>query len=423
MPDQLSLVLVGTNHRHAPIGVREQLAARAHGRELIGAVTEQEPVMEAVGLSTCNRCEIYMVGEDGDAMRAAAVERLAAYAHRSPEELEPLLYTLEGDGATEHLFSVAAGLDSMVPGEAQILAQLRDAYADALDLGSTGPVSNRLFHQALEAGKRVRHETAIGELNASVASVAASLVRERLGSLEAAAVLVIGAGKIAELVATNLYGRGARAIVVANRDPARAAALAERFGGRPAGLDELPQAVADADVVVSSTLSEHYLVRPEMLTPGRRRVLVDLALPRDIDPACGEVAGVTLVNVDDLEEDVRRNISLREGEASRAREIVGEEASSFRRWMAALEVVPAITSLRALAEDIRRSELQRMDGRWESLSPHDRERLDQVTRSMLNKLLHRPTVRLKELAAEGGENGYAEAVSELFGLEPAKPAR
>jgi glutamyl-tRNA reductase len=423
MPEQLALVLVGTNHRHAPIGVREQLAARAHGRELIGAVTGEAAVIEGVGVSTCNRCEIYMVGEDSEAMQNAAIERLAAYAHRSPAELEPLLYTLEGAPAVEHLFSVAAGLDSMVPGEAQILAQLRDAYADALDLGSTGPVSNRLFHQALEAGKRVRHETAIGELNASVASVAASLVRDRLGSLEQASVLVVGAGKIAELVATNLHGRGAREIVVANRDPDRAAAVAGRFGGRSVGLDGLAGAVAEADVVVGSTLSEGYLVTPQMLTAGRPRVLVDLALPRDIDPACGEVEGVTLVNVDDLEQDVRRNISLREGEAQRAREIVVEEVASFRGWMAALEVVPAITSLRALAEEIRLSELERMDGRWESLSPHDRERLDQLTRSMLNKLLHRPTVRLKELAAEGGENGYAEAVSELFGLEPAKPAR
>jgi glutamyl-tRNA reductase len=423
MPDQLALVLVGTNHRHAPIGVREQLAARAHGRELVTAVTAEDSVMEGVGVSTCNRCEIYMVGEDAAAMQQTAVSRLAAYAHRSPQELQPLLYTLEGTAAIEHLFAVAAGLDSMVPGEAQILAQLRDAYADALELGSTGPVSNRLFHQALEAGKRVRHETAIGELNASVASVAASLVRERLGPLDGAQVLIVGAGKIAELVATNLPGRGADGIVVANRDPGRAAAVAGRFGGRSVGLDELAGEVAAADVVVSSTLSDGHLITSGMLPPGRRRVLVDLALPRDIDPACGDVDGVTLVNVDDLEGDVRRNISLREGEAERAREIVGEEVASFRGWLAALEVVPAITSLRAMAEDIRLAELGRMEGRWEGLTEHDRERLDQLTRSMLNKLLHRPTVRLKELAAEGGENGYAEAVSELFGLEPVKPAR
>jgi glutamyl-tRNA reductase len=423
MSEQLALVLVGTNHRHAPIGVREQLAARAHGRELVTAVTGEGSVFEGVGVSTCNRCEIYMVGEDAGAMRTTAIARLAAYAHRTPEELEPLLYTLEGTPAVEHLFAVAAGLDSMVPGEAQILAQLRDAYADALELASTGPVSNRLFHQALEAGKRVRHETAIGELNASVASVAATLVRERLGPLDQARVLVVGAGKIAELVATNLHSGGAGEIVVANRDPERAAAVAGRFGGRSVGLDSLPQEVVEADVVVGSTLSEGYLVTPDMLPPGRRRVLVDLALPRDIDPACGDVAGVTLVNVDDLEQDVRRNISLREGEAERAREIVGEEVAAFRGWMAALDVVPAITSLRALAEDIRLAELDRMDSRWEGMTEHDRERLDQLTRSMLNKLLHRPTVRLKELAAEGGQNGYAEAVSELFGLEPAKPAR
>ncbi|MGZ4430947.1 MAG: glutamyl-tRNA reductase, partial [Gaiellales bacterium] len=219
------LLLVGTNHRHAPIGVREQLAARAHGQVLVDEVLAEACVDEAVGVSTCNRCELYMVGGDEAAMRAAAVRRLAGYVHRAPEELEPLLYVHSGGSAAEHLFAVAAGLDSLVPGEAQILAQIRDAYGIALETGSTGPVSNRLFHEALETGKRVRHETAIGESNASVASAAAELVRERLGDLSDATVLVIGAGKVAELVAANLTSRGVRRIVVANRSPERAAAL------------------------------------------------------------------------------------------------------------------------------------------------------------------------------------------------------
>src|SRR3954451_222840 len=220
----VALVLVGTNHRHAPIAVREELAARAHGRELIEAMRGEDAVLEAVGLSTCNRCEIAMVGDDVVAMREAAVRRLAAYAHRDAEQIMPLLYIMQGTEVARHLFSVAGGLDSMVPGEAQILSQIRDAYADALELGSTGPVSNRLFHQALEAGRRVRHETAIGELNASVASVAAEVVRDRLSTLEGATVLIVGAGKVAELVATNLDARGAGAIDVANRTADRGAA-------------------------------------------------------------------------------------------------------------------------------------------------------------------------------------------------------
>jgi glutamyl-tRNA reductase len=411
MPDQVHLLLVGTSHRHAPIAVREQLAAQAHGQRLIEAVIAEDAVIEAVGLSTCNRCELYMVGSDPAAMREAALRRLADYAHRSESALEPLLYVREGGDAAEHLFEVAGGLDSLVPGEAQILAQIRESYQHALEMGSTGTVSNRLFHEALEAGKRVRNETAIGRSNASVASVAAELVRE----LGGARVLRVGAGKVAELVAQNLASRGGVEIVVANRSGERGAALAERFNGTSVPLERLAEAVAEADVVVSSTVSDSYLIGPADVPPGRR-VLVDLALPRDIDPAVAEVEGVTLVNIDDLEETVLHNIGLRQVEAAQAYEIVAIQANEFRSWLAALEVVPAITQLRALAEQIRRDELQRMDGRWESLSDADRERVDQLTRSMLNKLLHRPTVRLKELAAEHGDAAHVAAMNELFGL-------
>jgi len=416
MPDSVRLLLVGTSHRHAPISVREQLAAQAHGRRLIESVMAEEAVIEAVGLSTCNRCELYMVGVDPVSMREAALRRLAGYARRSEHELEPLLYVREGGDAAEHLFEVAGGLDSMVPGEAQILAQIRESYQHALEMGSTGAVSNRLFHEALEAGKRVRHETAIGRSNASVASVAAELVRERLGDLDGVRVLIVGAGKVAELAAQNLLSRGGVVLTVTNHRPERAAALAERFDCEVVPFDQLPAAVAAADVVISSTLSEGYVIAAGDVPRGRR-VLVDLALPRDIDPAAGAVQGATLVNLDDLEETVRRNIGIRRSEADRAYAIVAEQADGFRRWLAALEVVPAITQLRALAEQIRIAELERMEGRWEHLSAADRERLDQLTRSMLNKLLHRPTVRLK-LAAEQGEPAHVAVVNELFGLQP-----
>ncbi len=419
----VNLVLVGTNHRSAPLPVRERLATHDHGHDLVDHVLAADQVAEAVGLATCNRCELYLVGGAPEAMREAAIERLAELSGHSRGRLEPMLYVRTGAEAAEHLFSVAAGLDSLVPGEAQILAQIRDAYANAFGWGATGPVSNRLFHVALEAGKRVRHETAIGSGGASVASVAAEVAADRLGGLAGARVLVVGAGRVAELVAANLTSRGAGPLRVANRDSGRAAALAARFGGTAVAWDALAGAADDADVVVSSTAAPGYVIHPGDLHPGRPRLLIDLALPRDVDPAAAEVEGTSIVDLDDLEVAVRRTIALRRGESGRARAIVAEQAAEFRDWMAALRVVPAITSLRDHAERIRTAELRRMEPRWDALSPADRERLDTVTRGMLNKLLHEPTVRLKQLAATDESAPYAEAVTELFGLavHPASP--
>jgi glutamyl-tRNA reductase len=413
----LNLVLVGTNHRSAPLRVRERLAAHDHGRDLVDHVLAAEPVAEAVGLATCNRCELYLVGADPEALRDAAVERLAELSGRDRERLEPMLYVHAGAEAAEHLFSVAAGLDSLVPGEAQILAQIRDAYARAFEWGSTGPVSNRLFHVALEAGKRVRHETAIGAGGGSVASVAAEVASARLGGIDGASVLVVGAGRVAELVAANLTARGAGRLTVANRDPDRAAALAARFGGTAIAWDDLARAADEADVVVSSTAAPGHVISAAALTPGRTRLLIDLAVPRDVDPAAAELEGTTVVDLDGLEAAVRRTLELRLGESARARAIVAEQAAEFRDWMAALRVVPAITSLRDHAERIRAAELRRMEQRWETLSPADRQRLDAMTRTMVNKLLHEPTVRLKQLAAADRSGPYADAVTELFGLD------
>jgi glutamyl-tRNA reductase len=414
MASAAQLVLVGTNHIRAPLAVRERLAAHDHGRELLHHLTASSAVAEAVGLSTCNRCELYMVGADADAMRHAAVDGLGRLSGHDAALLEPMLYVHRGEPAARHLFGVAGGLDSMVPGEAQILAQIREAYEAAYEWDTTGPVTNRLFHQALEAGKRVRHETAIGEGGASPASVAAELAADRLGeALATAQVLVVGAGRVAELVAANLSARGVGAIVVANRDHSRAAALASRLGGRAVELADLRTAIAAADVVVTSTSAPEPLIAAADVPPGRR-VLIDLAVPRDIDPGVASVEGASLHTLDDLESVVERTISLRHGEADRARQIVAAQAAGFRDWMAALEVVPAITSLRAHAERIRVAELER--ARLGDLSEAERERLDALTRGIVNKLLHRPTVRLKQLAAEDGSAPYAEAVTELFGL-------
>jgi glutamyl-tRNA reductase len=398
--------------------VRERLGLGEHGERLLDAVAAGPDVAEAVGLATCNRCELYLVGEDTDAIRHAALDALALEAGRGRELIEEMVYVRTDGDAAEHLFAVAAGLDSLVPGEAQILAQIRAAYAGARAAATTGPVTNRLFHAALEAGKRARAETAIGAGGASVASVAVDLVRRRLGDLDGVSALLIGAGKVAELVVAQLLARGAGPVAIANRTAGRADALAARFGPRTHAVawDDLTAGLEGADVVIGSTASREPLVRPDDVPPGRRRIFVDLAVPRDVDPAVAALPGQTVVNVDDLEETVRANIELRHGEADLAWAIVRHEAAGFRAWLAALEVVPAITGLRALAEGIRAAELERMEGKWESLSADDRRRVENVTRGILNKLLHRPTVRLKELASESPDDDYARAVSELFGL-------
>ena len=336
MPDSvvtLNLVLVGTNHRSAPLPVRERLAAHDHGRDLVDHVLAAEPVAEAVGLATCNRCELYLVGGNPDTMREAAVLRLAALSGHDRERLEPMLYVRTGAEAAEHLFSVAAGLDSLVPGEAQILAQIRDAYASAFEWGATGPVSNRLFHQALEAGKRVRHETAIGSGGASVASVAAEVAAERLGGLAGARVLVVGAGRVAELVAANLTARGAGPLRVANRDSARAAALAARFGGSTVAWADLAAAANDADVVVSWTAAPGHVIHAADLRPGRPRLLIDLAVPRDVEPEAAGWKGTTVVDLDGLEAAVMRTIALGAARAAeRGRSSPSRRPSSATGW-------------------------------------------------------------------------------------------
>ena len=420
----LHLVLVGTSHRSAPLPVRERLAAHDHGHDLVDHVLAAEPVAEAVGLATCNRCELYLVGSRPEALREAAVERLVELSGRDRAQLEPMLYVRTGAEAAEHLFSVAAGLDSLVPGEAQILAQIRDAYAERVTSGGrparcrTGSSTSRSRRASASATRppsaRAGHRWPPLPPRSPPSGWAAS---------SGVSVLVVGAGRVAELVAANLTARGARPLSVANRDPDRAAALAARFGGTAIPWDGLAAAADAADVVVSSTAAPGHVIHAADLRPGRPRLLIDLAVPRDVDPAAAAVEGTSVVDLDGLEAAVERTLALRRGESGRAQAIVAEQAAEFRDWMAALRVVPAITSLRDHAERIRAAELRRMEPRWDSLTPADRERLDAVTRGMLNKLLHEPTVRLKQLAAADQSAPYADAVTELFGLQahPATP--
>ncbi|HZT15099.1 MAG TPA: glutamyl-tRNA reductase [Gaiellaceae bacterium] len=395
-----SLSLVGLSHHVAPVELRERVAL-----DVEAAAALARSVGDAVCLSTCNRTEVYVAGDDA-APAAGALERLAG------EPLDGVLYRLHDEAAAVHLFRVAAGLDSLVPGEAEILGQVREA----LDAAEPGPLLGRVFRQALAVGKRVRAETAIGESPASVSSAAAALAAQVFGELEGRRVLLVGAGRIGALAAGNLASRGAEIAFVANRSPQAARRVADRFAGEAVGLDELPRALAAVDVVVASTGAPGVVLRAAEVPERRRRPLffIDIAVPRDLDPAIGGLDGCFLYDIDDLEAVVAETLAGRRAEAARAEQLVAEEAERFRTWRASLDVVPAIASLRAYAEQIRAGELAKLGDR---VSERERRTLESVTQQILNKLLHVPTVRLKEAAAGADGASYADAVRHLFGLD------
>jgi glutamyl-tRNA reductase len=405
----MSVVLVGISHHQAPVELRERAALdSARARDLARRLAGESG--EAVCLSTCNRTELYLAEESAEeAERKAEAALLALEA-----ELGPALYRLRDEAAALHLFRVAAGLDSMVPGEGEILGQVRVAHS----AGATGPILDRLFRDALHAGKKARTETAIGESPASVSSAAGALAEQVFGDLRGRAVLVVGAGETGELAVKSLVARGATIAFVANRTAARAEQLTRRFGGAPLRLEEVPSQLEHADVVLSSTGAPEWLLTRAQVEStlharkGRPLFLIDLAVPRDLDPAIHELDGCYLYDIDDLEAVVAETLADRRREAERAETIVADEADRFREWQASLDVVPAIASLRARAEEIRAAELERA-----KLSGAERRAAESVTAAVLNKLLHLPTIRMKQAAAAADGVIYADAVRHLFGLE------
>jgi glutamyl-tRNA reductase len=418
------ILALGVSHKTAPLELRERLAlteGRAVG--VLSELTAEEPVHEATAISTCNRTELYLVVGDPVEAESAALGILSRQAEIRPTELLGHLYSLRSAEAARHLFRVTAGLDSMILGEAEIQGQVKRAYELALVENATGPILNRLFRGALAAGGRARHETGISEKGQSISSVAVELARRTLGDLAQRRVLVIGAGETAELVARALVARGVETVFIANRRYDRAIGLAQRFGGRAVRFDELPDQLTAADIVVSATNSPHHIVERDELSQvmaarqGRPLLLIDIAVPRDIDPACRELAGASVHDVDDVQQIVARNASGRAAEAKRAERILEAELSRFERWLASLEVVPAVASLRERADEIVRRVLAENEQRWESLTEADRERLELMARAIASRLLHEPTLRIKRAAGSDDAYLYVNALRELFGLD------
>ncbi len=419
------LIVVGLSHHTAPVEQREKAslsepATRALVRDLVAAGA----VSEAVAMSTCNRTEVYASASDLAAAEAALVEALVEHSRMSRAELDCARYSHRDDRVASHLFRVAASLDSMVLGESEIQGQVHAAWELAREEGSSGPLLNRLFRQALEAGKRVRTETAVGTGQVSVSAVAVRLAREAFRDLPERQVLIIGAGGVAEAAARALVGEGIERVTVANRTVSSARDLAARVGGRGVGFDRVAAELEAADIVISSTDAPHTILEREDIERvmaarnGRPIVLVDIAVPRDLDAAIAGIQGVLLYDIDDLDRVVEATLNGRAAEARRAETVIAGEVEDFAAWRRAAAVSPTISSLRDRAEAIRREELAKAEGRWESLSPADRERLDAMTQAMIGKLLHEPSVRLREAAEAGDGLAHVESLRHLFGLEP-----
>ena len=417
----MQVILLGVSHRTAPVELRERLdfSSRDLGAA-IEALALRPSAAETVVLSTCNRSEIYVVSGDPARAREEVTGFLSEY-HRLPESVfTPHLFSHDSEAAVRHLFRVAAGLDSIVVGEPQILGQVKDAFQAAAEHHRAGPVLSKLFHWSFLVGKRVRTETGLGEGAVSVSFAAVGLARKIFGQLNGRRVLVVGAGEISTLTAQHLRANGVGEILVTSRTQAHAEALAASVNGRSVPWDDLAQGVAVSDIVVTATGSQRPIITRAHVEAGRHRrdplFIIDIAVPRDVEASVGDIEQVFLYNVDDLQTLVQENLSRRSSEVDRAEAIVAEEVAKFGAWQRSRGAVPTIVALRERFDRIRRSELNRLDGKLSGLTPEARTRVDEVTRLIVEKLLLEPTEQLKGLPDEETQVAYTEAINRLFRL-------
>jgi glutamyl-tRNA reductase len=416
------LLAIGVSHKTAPVEVRELLALpQGRAVEFLRDLRGTAEVHEAVAVSTCNRMELYLVVGDPVEAESRALAMLARQAGIRPTRLASAIYSHHNCDAARHLYRVVSGLESMIVGEAEIQGQVKRAYESALDDDTVGPLTNRLFRAALATGKRVRTETGVGERQLSAPAVAVALAREQLGDLTGHRAVIIGTGETSELAARALADGGARTVFVANRRRDRAISLAQRYHGESLSFDQLPAALVGADIVVAATASPHLLLEVAEVADvmreraGRPMLLLDLAVPRDIDAACARLDGISLYDIDDLQAVANRNRRVRQAEARRAEGIIEEEIQQFASWLGSLEVLPTVAALREHATAIAEQVVGDNAGKWESASSRDLERVDAVARAVVNRLLHEPTLRMKEMSDDRVHARMA-LVRDLFGL-------
>jgi glutamyl-tRNA reductase len=422
----VSVLVVGLSHKTAPVELLERVAINPdHVPKALAELQQGGSVVEAFVLSTCNRVEVYAHVTRFHGGVQEVSDLLARLSGVPLDDLSDHLYVHYEERAVHHLFAVASGLDSMVVGEGQIIGQVRSAFKTAQDEGAVGRVLGELFRHSLRVGKRVRTETAIGRAGASLVAIGLRVATAALGPLGPdTKALIVGAGAMGALAGTTLRREGVEHLVVANRTPERAAALAATLGGTGIGLDDLEAALAEADLVVSSTgasgvvLEADAVRRAVAVRDGRPVFFLDLALPRDVDPAVRDLPGVRLADLDAL----RAVLDTEEtgAELDECRRIVGDEVAVFLGWQRAMRVAPTVVALRAKADALIAAELERLAARVE-LGSREKGEVESAVRRVVEKLLHAPTVRVKELAEAPGGDHYAEALRELFGLDPQVP--
>ncbi|HYF46813.1 MAG TPA: glutamyl-tRNA reductase [Acidimicrobiales bacterium] len=419
----MSVVVIGLNHKTVPLDLLERMTVDdATLPKALADLLGRDHVSEAVVLSTCNRTEVYASVERFHGAYADIREFLSGLAFLPPEAFGDHLYAHYDEAAAQHLFAVAAGLDSAVLGESEILGQVRTAWERARDEKATGPTLNMLFRSALEAGKRARTETAIGEKVTSVSQAAVAMAAERLGGLAGRSVLVVGAGEMGEGLVRSLMAAGASPVRVANRTWSRASELAEAVGATAIHLDELPQALTEVDLLLTSTgatsiIVEHADIEPVVEARAAHPLLiVDIAVPRDVDAAAGTLPGVTLLDMDDLRAHAEVGLAERRREVAAVRAIIDDEVRRFQEQTTAREVAPLVAALRQKADEVAAAELTRQQARLADLSPAQREAVEAATRAALAKVLHAPTVALKAAAGTPKGDRLAEALRELHDL-------
>ncbi len=417
----MSVVVIGLNHRTVPLELLERVTVPGDALpKVLHDLVTRPNVREAVVLSTCNRTEVYVVAERFHGAYQDVRDFLCDLGHLAPDEVGHHLYAYFDDEAAGHLFSVASGLDSAVLGETEILGQVRRAWENAHAEGAARTALNTLFRHAVEVGKRARTETAISRHTASVSHAAVELAVEQLGTLAGRTVVVIGAGEMGEGMAVSLAAAGPDAVLVANRTLARATALADRVGGRAIPLGAVPDALANADVVLTSTGARSIMLdADEMASVMARRadrplLVVDIAVPRDVDPAVGQLPGVTLRDLDDLRDFAARGIAGRSAEKAQVRRIVHEEVQRYLEAASTRAVAPLVGELHDRAESVRQAELDRFRKRLDGLDERQRDAVEALTRGLVGKLLHDPTVRLKDAAGTPRGERLADAARDLF---------